>query len=334
MKVIITGVLGQDGSILAKYMLDTYQEIEIHGLYKRVSTGNTFTSVEAFLDDSRFTLVEGDICDYTFMTKFIKDVQPDHFYSLAAMSHVGYSFKIPAETFRVDAEAIIAQLTIIKDFSPKTKFYFACTSEIFGGIDCPEEGYDENSPLNPRSPYAIAKAAAFNSVKMYRKAYGLFVCSGILFNHSSVVRGEDFATRKITKGIANVVLGNQSHLMMGNMDAVRDEGCANDYVKAMHLILTQDEPDDYVVATGQTASIKEMFEYVCGIAGLTYKDVYRLDERFLRPSDVPFLKGNASKILGIGWKPEYDWKKLLSEMYENDLCSTTIKKAGVANAQS
>jgi GDPmannose 4,6-dehydratase len=317
-RAIITGAAGQDGSYLAEYLLDL--NYDVYGVYRRISTGQDLSNLKAILDNPRLHLVEGDITDSSFIFNLIDDIRPDEFYNLAAMSHVGQSFKEPIQTFRVDAEAVIIQLEAIKKWSPKTKYYQASTSELFGGLDCPKDGYTEDSDLNPRSPYAIAKQAAYSAVHLYRKdgSNPIFACNGILFNHSSPRRGKDFATRKITMGVAKILLGIEDHLYMGNMTAFRDEGHSEDYVKAMHLMLQQKIPDDYIVATGSGATIKQMLEYVCSEAGLRYNNVYRVDERFMRPSDVPFLKGDAGKILSIGWEPQHTWKSLLSEMYEKD----------------
>ena len=316
-RAIVTGVLGQDASILAEYLLSL--EYDVYGIYKRVSSGNKFEHILNARKNPRFHLIDGDISDAGFVNKLLSEIKPDEMYGLAAQSHVGYSFANPMETFRIDADAVLYQLEAIRNFSPKTKFYNAATSELFGGLNCPAEGFSEFSPFNPRSPYAVAKLAAFHLTKNYREAYKLFACSGILFNHSSIRRGEDFATRKITKGIASIVHGKADKLLMGNLEAFRDEGHAADYVKAMHLLLQQPKPDDFIVATGAGATIREMFEYVCGLAGLKLEDVYVEDERFMRPSEVPFLKGNPTKIKTLGWEPTYSWKDLLKEMYENDL---------------
>lgn len=316
-RAIITGVLGQDGSYLAEHLLSL--NYKVFGIYKRVSSGNDLSNIMDAYGHPDLTLIEGDICDAGFLNHLVKDTAPDEFYGLAAQSHVGYSFKIPVETFRVNAEAVLLQLEAIRHFSPATRFYNASTSEMFGGLNCPEAGFDESSPLNPRSPYAIAKLAAFHTAKNYRESYGLHVSSGILFNHSSPRRGMDFATRKITWGVARIAASKDNKILMGNLEAFRDEGHSKDFVKAMHLILQQDNPGDYVVSTGSGATIREMLEYVCSLAGLNAEEVYRADERYMRPSDVPFLKGNPSKIMALGWRPEYDWKSLLKEMYENDL---------------
>lgn len=317
-RAVCTGVLGQDASWLAEYLISL--GYDVYGVYKRVSSGNNFENITALVKHPRFHLIEGDICDAGFVNSLLRDLQPDEYYALAAMSHVGHSFKIPIETFRVDAEAVLNQLEAIRHFSPTTKFYNAATSELFGGLGCPEAGFDESSRFNPRSPYAVAKLAAFHATKNYREAYKLHASSGILFNHSSTRRGEDFATRKITKGVAAIVAGQASNICMGNLEAFRDEGHAKDYVRAMHAIVQQSKPDDYVVATGTGATIREMLSYVCELAGLKLEDVYVQDERFMRPSEVPRLLGNPAKIKQVtGWEPQYTWRSLLTEMYESDL---------------
>lgn len=314
---VITGILGQDGSYLAEFLLE--EGYEVHGIYRRCSTGTNFGNIEAILNDPNLHLLEGDILEYAAMTELVADLKPDLFFNLAAQSHVGYSFRIPTETFRVNAEAVMAQLDIIRRVSPNTRYYQASTSEMFGGINCPKTGYSELDRLEPRSPYAVAKVAAHNVIKNYREAYNVYACAGILFNHSSPRRGGDFATRKITRGVANIVKGKADDLHMGNMEAFRDEGHAKDYVKAQYMMLMQDSPDDYVVATHTGATIREMLEYVCSLADLDYDDVYRMNPKFMRPSDVPYLLGDSTKIRSIGWEPEYDWKSLLKEMYETDL---------------
>lgn len=253
------------------------------------------------------------------------DIGPHEFYNLGAQSHVGYSFKNPIDSFRTNAESVIMHLSLLKDLSPYTRYYQASTSEILGGINCPKDGYDESFLPHPRSPYAVAKTAAHFAVKNYREAYGMYCCSGILFNHSSVRRGFDFATRKITDGIAKIKLNKQNKIKMGDLSAFRDEGCSKDYVDAMWRMLNQDRfhsdsPKDYIVSTGTGATIEDMLRYVCELAELKFEEVYELDERFIRPSDVPYLLGNSEKIRSeLKWKPEYDWKSLLKEMYESDL---------------
>jgi GDPmannose 4,6-dehydratase len=319
---IVTGVAGQDGSYLSEFLIE--KGYFVYGISRRKSVNQNNPNIEGVLKNKNFNLIEGDLTDPTLMSRLIMDIKPHEFYNLGAQSHVGYSFKNPVDSFRTNAESVIMHLSLIQQLSPYTRYYQASTSEILGGINCPEKGYDEGFLPHPRSPYAVAKTAAHFAVKNYREAYGLYCCSGILFNHSSVRRGYDFATRKITRNLARVKLGYQDKLKMGDLSAFRDEGCSKDYVDAMWRMLNQDKfhknkPNDYIVSTGQGATIEEMFRYVCEISGLIFEEVYELDERFIRPSDVPYLLGNSFKIRSeLGWKPNYDWKKLLKEMYNYD----------------
>ena len=315
---VITGVAGQDGSYLADFLLDNGYSVV--GIALRHSTFVTYKNIEHLSGHEIFKLVEGNITDQTLVSRILHDYKPHEWYNLAAMSHVGQSFREPLATFDIDAKAVIGQLEAVRQNSPYTRFYQASTSELFGGINCPKEGYTEDSKLHPRSPYGVAKLAAFWSVVNYREAYNLFACNGILHNHSSPRRGFDFATRKITHGIARVKLGLDKTLKMGNLSAFRDEGHSKDYCRAMWMMLQADAPDDYLVATGTGATISEMFEFVCSLAGLEFEDVYEQDERFMRPSEVPFLLGSPEKIKReLGWKPEIGWRALLEEMYQNDL---------------
>lgn len=314
---IITGVAGQDGSFLSEYLLGL--GYHVIGTYRRVSTGNNFSNIREALKHPEFEIVEGSITDAAFMTELISTRKPDEFYNLAAASHVGSSFSNVLDTLRTNGEAVAIQLEIIRNFSPSTRYYQACTSEMFGGLSCPVEGYSENSDFDPQSPYAAAKVYSFNIVKIYRKAYGLFAASGILHNHSSCRRGYDFALRKITRGVANIVAGKQKTIKMGDISPFRDESHSRDCVRAMWLMLQQDKPDDYLVASGEGATIKEMLEYVCGLAGLQYENVYEMDKEFMRPAEVKYLLGDPSKIKKLGWVPEYNLQGIMKEMYEYDL---------------
>ena len=315
---IITGVEGQDGTWLAEHLLKN--NCKVIGVTRRKSNSATpCKNLSKAQTYSNFKLEYGDITDHGFISNLIQWYRPERYFNLAAMSHVGHSFKEPLATFNVNAQAVVSVLESIRQLSPNTKFYQASTSELYGTTPCPESGYLEDSPFHPRSPYGVAKLAAFHAVVNYREAYGIFACNGILHNHSSTRRGFDFATRKITRGVANIVKGNQENLKMGNMEAFRDEGHAKDYVEAMDLILNQKTPEDFVVATGDGATIKEMLEYVCKLADLKYDDVYEMNPKFMRPSDIPYLKGNPAKIKALGWKPKYTWQTLLKEMYSYDL---------------
>lgn len=318
MIAVITGVCGQDGSYLAEYLLE--KNYTVIGISRQKSVEPGFQNIKSLFQNSNFIYLEGDLIDSTFISRILHEYKPHEFYNLAAQSNVGQSFKDPVYTFKVNAEAVITQLELIRQITPYTRYYQASTSEMFGGINCPETGYTEDSPFHPRSPYAVAKVAAYWATVNYREAYNIFACNGILFNHSSPRRSENFATRKITKGMARARYGLQSTIKMGNLSSFRDEGHSEDYIKAMYLMLQQREPDDFVIATGMGATIREMFEYVANLAGYTLDEVYEQDEKFMRPSDVPFLLGNSAKARDkLGWKPQYTWKELLKEMYNYDI---------------
>jgi GDPmannose 4,6-dehydratase len=315
---VITGVAGQDGSYLSELLIE--KGYLVVGITRRHSAGESHRNIDHLLGSENFKLIEGDISDTTLISRVLHQYKPHEWYNLAAMSHVGQSFKEPLLTFDVDARAVIGQLECIRQISPYTRFYQASTSELFGGVGCPKEGYNEESLFNPRSPYAVAKLAAYWAVRNYRVAYNIFACNGILHNHSSPRRGYDFATRKITRGVAAVKLGLQDCVRMGNLSSFRDEGHSKDYCKAMYLMLQQESPEDYVIASGAGATIGDMFRHVCGLAGLNFEDVYQVDERYMRPSDVPYLLGNPLKAVEeLGWTPEYTWRSLLEEMYNNDI---------------
>ena len=315
---VVTGVAGQDGSYLAEQLLD--KDYFVVGVTKRHSTSGEYENLSRCVGSERFLLLEGDICDPTFIYRALHDHRPHEWYNLAAQSHVGHSFSEPVNTFMVDAVSVVTQLDAIRQVSPYTRFYQASTSELFGATPCPPSGFSESHPFYPRSPYGVAKLAAFWSVKNYRESYGLFAVNGILHNHSSPRRGLDFATRKITMGLAKVKMGLEKTVKMGDLSAFRDEGHSADYCKAMHLMLQQKEPEDFVVATGRGATIEEMFRHVAALADLPFEEVYEKDERFMRPSDVPFLLGNPTKAYtSLGWSAETTWEALLEEMYNNDL---------------
>lgn len=319
LRAIVTGVAGQDGSYLAESLLS--KGYTVIGVTRRSSTNQEAKNLKN-IKNQNFKLVHGDITDPTFLYRLVYDWQPHEFYNLAAQSNVGHSFQEPIATFQIDALAVISQLEVIRKISPSTRYYQASTSELLGGIDCPTEGYTEESPFKPRSPYAIAKLAAYWAVRNYRESYGLYACNGILHNHSSPRRGMDFATRKITHGVASIKLGLQKNIKMGNLDPFRDEGHSKDYVEAMHLMLQQETPEDFLIATGEGATIREMLQYVCQLAELDFEEVYQQDERFMRPSDVPYLLGNPTKAkTKLGWSPKYSWKDLLKEMYLFDYYS-------------
>ena len=317
LRAVVTGVAGQDGSYLSELLLE--KGYEVYGVSRRKSVDQGLQNICHILNNKNFTLIEGDLSDPVLMSRIIYNIKPHEFYNIGAASNVGYSFKNPIEVFQTNAQPIIMHLSYINEMSKSTRYYQASTSELFGGLNCPESGYDENSPFNPRSPYAVAKAAAHLTVNNYRDAYGLYACAGILHNHSSKRRGLDFATRKITNGIAKIKVGLDTTLKMGNLSPYRDEGHSEDYVRAMWMMMQQNKPKNYVIATGSGATIENMLKYVCYLADLRFEDVYEMDERFMRPSEVPFLKGDSTLARSeLGWRPKYNWKMLLKEMYEND----------------
>ena len=314
-KAIITGCPGQDASYLCESLLN--KGYEVYGVHRRCTRENNF--MDFCKRNPDFQSVTMDICDASGVTNLVRSVQPDEYYNLAAMSHVGQSFKEPLTTVMTDGYAVAVALEAIRQHSPSTRFYQASTSELYGKV---KEGTssNEDSLFIPRSPYAAAKLYAHNMVAIYREAYGIFGCCGILFNHESPRRGKDFVTRKITDGIAGIKLGLKDKLKMGNIDAIRDWGHARDYVEAMHLMLQQDTPDDFVIATGKTATVREAIQFVCDLADLDFNNVYEINEKYMRPSDVPYLCGDASKAKEIlNWTPSYNWKNLLEEMYKSDL---------------
>lgn len=322
MNAIITGILGQDASYLAQMLIGLGHNV--YGVYRRVSTGNNLGNIESFKNNENLKLISGDICDESFVNDIISSYKPDLYFNLAAQSHVGYSFSQPLATFDVDAKAVLIALEAIRKFSPHTRFYQASTSELFGGLNCPTDGFSEASPFYPRSPYAVAKLAAFWAVVNYREAYKLHACNGILFNHSSPRRSLDFATRKITHGIAKVRLDLASTLSMGDLTPFRDEGHSEDYMDAAYRMLTANTPRDYVIATGSGATISDMFKYVCELAQLDFDKIYKQDDRFMRPSEVQYLLGNsAAAQRDLKWTPKYTWKQLLKEMYEHDVAILT-----------
>ena len=325
MKVaIITGVAGQDGSYLAEELIE--KGLFVIGVDRRRIAQPPYPSrplVSSILNSPSFKLIDGNIADETFLTRLIADYRPDYFYNLAAMSHVGQSFIEPISTFDIDAKAVITQLDLLKRFSPLTHYVQANTSELFGGLNCPPEGYDEDSPFAPRSPYAIAKLAAYWSVRLYREAYSLHCSNIISFNHESERRGSDFVTRKISMGVASIAKGRAKKITLGNVDTYRDWGHAKDYVNAMYLISTASDPKDYVVATGEAHSIREFLTEAFKVVDINDWESYvEFDSKFMRPSDVPFLKGNASRIRReLGWMPSINFKQLVRMMVEYDLAT-------------
>ena len=337
-KALITGITGQDGSYLAELLLS--KGYEVHGIIRKSSSFNTGRIDHIF---NKLDLHYGDVTDSININSLIQDIQPDELYNLAAMSHVQVSFEIPGYTAQTDAIGALNCIESIRKYQPDCRYYFAATSELYGGQDYnrPEKGYNENSPFHPRSPYGVAKLYGYWITRNYREAYDLHASSGILFNHSSSRRGGTFLTRKVTSwcGENHKRLKNNyqfTPLQLGNLYAKRDEGCAIDYVKAMWLMLQQDEPDDYVISTGETYSVKEWVEK-CFLwlghelrwegKGLDEKGILEdgrvaveVDERYFRPSEVDFLLGDCSKAKKeLQWTPEYDIDNLVDMMMKSDM---------------
>jgi GDPmannose 4,6-dehydratase len=318
---LVTGITGQDGSYLAELLLG--KGYEVHGVVRRSSTMNRGRidhlqhANPAHPEGSRFVLHYGDMTDSGGLNRLVKTVRPDEIYNLAAQSHVQISFDQPEYTGDADGLGTTRLLEAIRTMALPTRFYQASTSEMFGLATPPQS---ETTPFHPRSPYAAAKVYAHWMTVNYREAHQLFACSGILFNHESPRRGENFVTRKITRGIAQILAGKTDKLRMGNLDAKRDWGHARDYVEAMWLMLQQDEPDDYVIATGVMRSVREFIEIAFGLTGLDWHDYVMTDEAYLRPSEVPELRGDASKAAKkFGWEPKTSFEELVREMLEHDL---------------
>jgi GDPmannose 4,6-dehydratase len=321
-RAFITGITGQDGSYLAELLLD--KGYEVHGLLRRASSFNTSRLEHLYVDPHAtgrpLILHYGDLCDGSSLSELILRVEPDEIYNLGAQSHVRVSFDQPVYTVDTDAIGTLRVLEaarLLQRYKP-VRLYQASSSEMFGKVaEVPQR---ESTPFRPRSPYACAKVYSFHQVVNYREAYGLFACNGILFNHESPRRGETFVTRKITRAVARIKYGVQDRLYLGNLDAKRDWGYAKDYVEAMWLMLQQEQPDDYVVATGETRSVREFLKLAFGHVGLDYQRYVEVDPRYFRPSEVDLLLGDATKARQkLGWRPRVDFRGLVEMMVEADV---------------
>ncbi len=347
-KALITGVTGQDGAYLAEYLLK--KGYIVHGIKRRSSLFNTDRIDHLYQDphteNKNFILHYGDLTDSTNLIRIIQEVQPDEIYNLAAMSHVHVSFDTPEYTANADGVGTLRVLEAIRllGLAEKTKIYQASTSELYGLVQ--EVPQTEKTPFYPRSPYAIAKMYAYWITVNYREAYNMYACNGILFNHESPIRGETFVTRKITRAVSRIALGLQDKFYLGNLSAKRDWGHAKDYVKAMYLVLQQDKPDDYVIATGITTEVREFVRMAFGELGIELefkgegkeekafiktcnnpaynlpvgKQVLEVDPRYFRPTEVDLLIGDASKAKRVlGWEPEYSLNELIADMMQSDI---------------
>jgi GDPmannose 4,6-dehydratase len=330
MKALITGITGQDGSYLAELLLG--KGYEVHGVIRRSSSFNTERIDHLYRDphepDIRLHLHYGDITDSGSVHSLVARIQPDEIYNLAAQSHVRVSFDQPIYTSDVVAMGMANLLEAVKQVGLPARLYQAGSSEMYGAADPPQ---DESTPFKPRSPYACAKVFAHYLTINYREAYGIHACNGVLFNHESPRRGETFVTRKITRAATRIKLGLQEKLYLGNLQARRDWGYAPDYVRAMWLMLQQDAPDDYVVATGETHSVQEFLEKVFARLGLDCKQCVAVDPRYLRPTEVDVLQGDASKARQkLGWRPEVDFDGLIDRMVEHDLMLARREQAAAS----
>lgn len=321
-RALITGITGQDGSYLAEFLLDK-PGYEVHGLVRRSSTLNRqridHMSRENPVAAERLFLHYADLADASCLSALVERIEPDEVYNLGAQSHVRVSFDQPLYTADVVGLGTLRLLEAVRVLNRRrpVKFYQASSSEMFGSAPAPQ---GPSTPFHPRSPYACAKVYAHWQTINYREAYGLFACSGILFNHESPRRGESFVTRKVTLGAARIKEGLQKRLVMGNLEAKRDWGFAGDYVRAMWMMLQQPKPDDYIVATGETYSIHELLEKAFSLVGLDYRDFVDFDTRYVRPSEVDVLQGDATKAREVlGWKPEVDFDGLIQMMVDHDL---------------
>jgi len=312
-KALITGITGQDGSYLAELLLE--KGYDVHGLVRRSSSFNTWR-IDKIRD--RLDLHYGDLVDQNSLMRTLQLVQPDEVYNLAAQSHVKVSFEMPEYTTDVTAIGVLRVLDAVRALGLRTRIYQAGSSEMFGLIH--ENPQTERTPFHPRSPYGVSKVFGHWMAVNYRESYGLHVSNGILFNHESPRRGENFVTRKITMGLAAIRKGKAKELRLGNLDAQRDWGYAKDYVEAMWLMLQREQPDDYVIATGETHSVREFLEEAFSHAGLDWKEFVKVDSKYFRPAEVDLLLGDASKARkALGWQPKVTFKALVRLMVDADM---------------
>ena len=311
-KAFITGIAGQDGSYLAEYLLSL--DYEVSGISRRNSVAeNQQSRLEKIRD--RIDVSYGDVSDIGSLNRVLDKFQPDEIYNLAAQSHVRISFDIPEYTLQTNGLGVMNILECYRRSCPHSKFYQASSSEMFGLSVDEDNCQRESTPFNPVSPYGCAKVLGYNLVRNYRRAYKLFASNGILFNHESPRRGSNFVTNKVVKSAVEIKLGLRDKLELGNMDSFRDWGHSKDYVRAMHSMLQHDTPDDWVVSTGKTHSVREMCDYVFSELGLKYEDYVCQNPKFLRPEELPYLKGDSSKIRKtLNWKPKYDFYALMDDM--------------------
>jgi len=319
-RAFITGITGQDGSYLSEFLLT--KGYDVHGLIRRSSTFGTERIDHIYLDphieSARLFLHYGDLTDSNALSRLLQEIEPTEIYNLGAQSHVAVSFLNPIYTVDVDALGTLRLLESIRQLDAPVRFYQASSSEMYGKVA--EVPQNEETPFHPRSPYAVAKVYSFWQTLNHREAYGMFNCNGILFNHESPRRGETFVTRKITRAVARIKHGLQNQLYLGNLDAERDWGFAGDFVRAMWMMLQQDEPDDYVIATGDRHSVREFCEAAFALVDLDWEDYVQIDQRYMRPSEVDLLQGDAAKARRVlGWEPTVTFEQLVEMMVEGDM---------------
>ena len=315
-RALITGINGMDGSYMADFLLD--KGYQVYGMERRSSSKNRVNTLH-LETNKNFTFLNGDLTDQNSLLRVIKESNPDEVYNLGSQSFVGESWNTPEQTGDVSGMGVLRMLEAIREYEKPIKFYQASTSEMFGRMV--ENPAKETTPFYPRSPYGVAKLYGHWITKNYRESYNMFNVSGILFNHESERRGIEFVTRKITDGVAKIHLGLQNHITLGNLDAKRDWGYAPDFVEAMWLMLQQDEPDDYVIATGKDYTIREFLNYAFQHVGITdWSDYVKQDDRFMRPAEVAVLCGDSTKAKDkLGWKPKTSFKDMISKMVDNDI---------------
>jgi GDPmannose 4,6-dehydratase len=333
-RALITGITGQDGSYLTELLLE--KDYEVHGIIRRSSTFNTDRIDHIYVDphsqDARLFLHYGDLTDGTTLRRILEEVEPVEIYNLGAQSHVRVSFDAPEYTVDAVGLGVLRLLEAIRDYQRRTgiqvRFYQAGSSEMFGKVQ--EIPQKETTPFYPRSPYACGKVYAHWQTVNYRESYNLFACNGILFNHESPRRGETFVTRKITRAVARILVGKQKKLFLGNLDSKRDWGYAKDYVLAMWLMLQQDEPDDYVIATNETYSIRQFLDIAFNYVNLNWEDFVEFDPRYLRPAEVELLIGDSTKAREkLGWKPSVTFEELVKLMVDSDIKALDDQTRGV-----
>tara|TARA_R110002110_G_scaffold211492_1_gene424229 strand:- start:23 stop:991 length:969 start_codon:yes stop_codon:yes gene_type:complete len=319
-RALITGITGQDGSYLAEYLLK--EGYEVYGIIRRLSVSENQDSRLKHIRDKIKTYY-GDMLDYPSLFRIVSEVMPDEIYNLAAMSHVRVSFDVPAFTIQTNAVGVLNLLEVYRIVCPEAKFYQASSSEMFGNSVDADGTQRLTTPMTPVSPYGCSKVLGYNLVRHYRHAYKLHVCNGILFNHESPRRGSNFVTNKVVKGAVSIKKGLQKKLELGNMDSYRDWGHSKDYVRAMHLILNHDTADDFIVATGETRNVRDLCEIVFSKLDLDYRDYIVQNPKYMRPEELKYLRGDASKANSIlGWEPEYTFESMIDEMierWENEL---------------